>query len=82
MKTKLLLAFSTALYKSLKYLPHTNLWIIGHYSKGTCMCFTSWFRSEKIGGSIAVTICTQVYVLQLSSEPKWSSRTGFVNVHV
>ena len=30
MKTKLLLAFSTALYERLKYLPHTALWIIGH----------------------------------------------------
>jgi len=28
MKTKILLAFSTALYKSLKYLPHSTLCII------------------------------------------------------
>jgi len=45
MKTKLLLDFSTALCKSLKYLPHTTLWIIEHYSNGTCVYFTSWFRS-------------------------------------
>jgi len=30
MKTKLLIFFTTALYRSLQYLPHTALWITGH----------------------------------------------------
>jgi hypothetical protein len=31
---------------------------------------------------IAVTIRTQVHLLRLSSEPKWSSRKCYVNVRV
>jgi len=37
---------------------------------------------KRLVESISVTIHTQVYVLQLSSETKWSSRKCFLNVHL
>jgi hypothetical protein len=70
LKKKLLIAFSTALYKSLKYLPNTTLWITGHYwaslditlIKPAAILLID-FKMKRLVESIAVTIRTQVYIL-------------------
>jgi hypothetical protein len=78
---KLLFAFSTALYKSLQYLPHTALWIIAnHYKKSCTNILRLEIEMKRLVGRTSVTIRTKVYVQQLSSELKWSSPTGFVDV--
>jgi hypothetical protein len=76
MKTKLLLAFSTALYKSLKYLPNTTLWIIGHYSNKTCNYFTDLFRSEKFGGKY----CSYHSYTSLSATAVFRTQVIFSNM--